>query len=211
MDYGAMMAGAKKTIGQVAHDIAGSQFRKDVLPGKENLMKEVSERVAKNQDVISGLQNAKNFIINTMSAATGDPDYSGGIGAMLRSKENIDSVVSAQLQILKKRGINSTLLNDDTLKTVQQKAHEAYQQGVSLAQSSPQPGRVIFDSLNTVDKAGQIVQTYFSHPNEQVRTNRILGAVGAYGVASVGGRVMSGGNLTTDRYGRQNIAGIPFI
>lgn len=211
MNYTSMMGSIKKTIGEVAHDIASSQFRYDVLPGKQPFLREVYERVEKTQDSTTGLQKVKNYLINTMASATGDPDYTGGIGMMLRSEKDIDHVVESQLQVLKNRKINSNILNDDTLSAVKQKMHDAYAEGMRLAQASPRSGASVFEELSTVDKAGQIVQTYFKNPDERVRSNRILGTVGAYGAVSVGGRLMSGGTLSVDRYGRENLAGIPFI
>lgn len=211
MDYTSMMGSIKKTIQEVAHDIADSKFRYDVLPGKEKLVQEAQERLVKTQDVSTGLQKARNFLINTMASATGDPDYTGGIKMMLRSKENIDAAVDAQLRILKSRKIDSSILNDDTISTVKQKMHQAYKEGVQLAQSHPKSGASLYQELDTVDKAGQLIQTYFKNPDQQVRTNRILGAAGAYGAVTIGGRLMSGGSLSVDRYGRQDLAGIPFI
>lgn len=211
MNYTSMMGSIRKTIGEVAHDIASSQFRYDVLPGKQQLLQEAQERVAKTQDVTTGLQKARNYLINAMASATGDPDYTGGIGMMLRSEKDIDSIVDAQLQVLKNRKIDSTILNDNTVSVVKQKMHDAYAEGMRIAQTSPRSGVSVFEELSTVDKAGQLVQTYFKNPDERVRSNRILGAVGAYGAVSVGGRLMSGGTLSVDRYGRENLAGIPFI
>lgn len=211
MNYTSLINSAKRSISEVAQDIANSQFRYDVLPGREQLVKEAQERLVKTQDVTTGLQKARNYLINTMASATGDPDYSGGIKRMLRSEVDIDAMVDAQLRILKNRKIDSSILNDETVSAVKQKVHQEYQQGLRLARDIPQSGESLYFDLDTVDKAGQLVQTYFKNPDQRVRSNRILGAVGAYGIASVGGRAMSGGTLSTDRYGRQNLAGIPFI
>ena len=54
-------------------------------------------------------------------------------------------------------------------------------------------------------------QAYFKNPDKKVRNTRIGTAVGAYAALSVGGRYLQGGTLTTDQYGRKDIAGIPFL
>lgn len=62
-----------------------------------------------------------------------------------------------------------------------------------------------------INYAMNIPKAYFSHPDKQIRSTRINSAIGAYAAATIGTRVMSGGSLTTDSYGRKDIAGIPFI
>ena len=61
------------------------------------------------------------------------------------------------------------------------------------------------------DKITKYPQAYFKNPDKKVRNTRIGTAVGAYAALSVGGRYLQGGTLTTDQYGRKDIAGIPFL
>lgn len=72
------------------------------------------------------------------------------------------------------------------------------------------PGNVKAD-IGGINYALNMPKAYFSHPDKQVRSTRINTAIGAYAAATVGTRIMSGGNLTTDSYGRKDIAGVPFI
>lgn len=72
-------------------------------------------------------------------------------------------------------------------------------------------GNNVKDAVGTINYAINIPKAYFGHPDKQVRSTRINTAIGAYAAATVGTRIMSGGNLTTDSYGRKDIAGVPFI
>lgn len=77
-------------------------------------------------------------------------------------------------------------------------------------------GKVIDEGLDTVtpglhDKITKYPQAYFKNPDKKIRNTRIGTAIGAYTALSVGGRYLQGGTLTTDQYGRKDIAGIPFL
>lgn len=72
-------------------------------------------------------------------------------------------------------------------------------------------GSTVKDTIGTINYIGNMPKAYFGHPDEQIRKARINTAIGAYAAATLGTRVISGGNLTTDSYGRKDIAGVPFI
>lgn len=210
MDYGSMMNGVKKTIGEVAQEISGSQLVKDALPGMEKLTQETSERLAKDAPVSAGLEKARNYLVGLV-APNVDYDPTESIKRILRKEGDIDDAVAKQLTVLKNKGIDSASLNDKTASAVKRQAHQHYQEGMRLAKANPVSGEALYEELSTVDKAGALIQTYFSHPDEAVRQNRIVGAAGAYMGAAIGARVMTGGTLTTDSYGRRNLVGVPFI
>lgn len=67
------------------------------------------------------------------------------------------------------------------------------------------------DMMSISEKIIKYPQAYFSNPDKSVRSTRIGTATGAYTALSVGGRYLQGGTLTTDKYGRKDIAGIPFL
>ena len=69
----------------------------------------------------------------------------------------------------------------------------------------------VYSKLGPVDKAFSNVKTYFTTPDKQVRTTRILTAVGAYETMAIGNRVLNGGSITRDQYGQKDLAGVPFI
>ena len=54
-------------------------------------------------------------------------------------------------------------------------------------------------------------KTYYWNPDKTIRNTRIAATIGTASALAVGGRYLSGGTLTTDRYGQKDIAGIPFI
>ena len=65
--------------------------------------------------------------------------------------------------------------------------------------------------MSIPDKIMKYPQAYFKNPDKEIRNTRIGTAVGVYTALSVGGRYLQGGTLTTDEYGRKDIAGIPFL
>ena len=67
------------------------------------------------------------------------------------------------------------------------------------------------ESMSIPDKIMKYPQAYFKNPDKEIRNTRIGTTVGAYTALSVGGRYLQGGTLTTDQYGRKDIAGIPFL
>lgn len=69
----------------------------------------------------------------------------------------------------------------------------------------------IIQKMGPIDRVMNYPGAYFNNPDKKVRNTRIAAAAGAYAGVAVGGRYLSGGTLTTDNYGRQDIAGIPFI
>ena len=67
------------------------------------------------------------------------------------------------------------------------------------------------DMMSIPDKIMKYPQAYFKNPDKKIRNTRIGTAVGTYAALSVGRRYLQGGTLTTDQYGRKDIAGIPFL
>ena len=70
---------------------------------------------------------------------------------------------------------------------------------------------VTIKDASILQKPTTYAQAYFSNPDKTVKTQRIATAIGAYAGLTVGGRYLSGGTLTTDSYGRKDIAGVPFL
>ena len=62
-----------------------------------------------------------------------------------------------------------------------------------------------------VEKYEQYAKAYFTNPDKQIKNTRIAAATTAYAGIAIGGRYLSGGTLTTDSYGRKDIAGVPFL
>ena len=66
-------------------------------------------------------------------------------------------------------------------------------------------------NLKWYQKAKEYTSAYYLSPDKKTRNTRIAATVGTASALAVGGRYLSGGTLTTDRYGQKDIAGIPFI
>ncbi len=211
MNYSSLIKSINKNISQVAHDISSSQFVKDVKPPKETILQEAQAQLEKNQNVSRGAKSAADALTAIMRTELGDNNYGYTIKNSLRSEKDINRVVDAQLQALKNRRIDSKVLNDKTINEVKRKMHQSYQEGFRLAQAQPMSGSQLFHDMDTVDQAGQLVQTYFTNSNDKVRQNRYLGAIGGYSAATIGYRILSGGTFSRDRYGRSDIAGVPFV
>ena len=72
-------------------------------------------------------------------------------------------------------------------------------------------GHKIIRQMTKTERYMNIPKAYFSHPDKKIKNTRIATAVGAYAGVAVGGRYLSGGTLTTDNYGKKDIAGVPFL
>lgn len=94
--------------------------------------------------------------------------------------------------------------NDDITKEFK-KMHKEADKFVQGAASNME------STMGTVNYALNMPKAYFSNPDKDIRNARIGAAVGAYAGVAVGGRLLSGGTLTADSYGRKDIAGVPFI
>ncbi len=211
MNYSSLLKSLNKNISQVAHDISHSQFLKDIKPEKGQILKETQARLEQNQGALRGIDSVTTALTSIMRTELGNPNYGYTIKSSLRSEKDINKVVEAQLQVLKNRKIDSEILNDKTINQVKRKMHQNYQEGLRLAQANPMSGYQLYNKMDTVDKAGQLMQTYFTNSDNQIRQNRYLGTIGGYGAATLGYRILSGGTLSRDRYGRSDIAGVPFV
>lgn len=94
----------------------------------------------------------------------------------------------------------------------------------TVAKETKQPVEAIRDivdplldsgaEVSDLSKPKQVVkyaQAYYNNPDKKVRNRRIGTTIAAVEATAIGGRYLSGGTLTTDNYGRKDIAGIPFL
>ena len=72
-------------------------------------------------------------------------------------------------------------------------------------------GENIESTIGVINYAVNLPRAYFNSADKSVRHARAATAVGAYAGVTVGGRLISGGTLTEDSYGKKDIAGVPFI
>lgn len=72
-------------------------------------------------------------------------------------------------------------------------------------------GGEVTKRMSSLERAWAIPKAYFNPEDAKVKSTRIKTAVAAYAGIAIGGRYLSGGTLTTDNYGRKDIAGVPFL
>jgi hypothetical protein len=207
------------TIDEIAESIAKSNYVQAVFPGVKPLHQEVSERVAGYandgtyiklmKDSLNEIGSATNKDLKEMFAVRFDDDLLSSIGldaqkakeiAKLRdsvTKENVDNVISSMQKIVQDDKFTGYI--NDIVKPQINTGVE----GLS--------GNNVVKGIGTVNYALNVPRAYYGNPDKKIRNARIATTAGAYVGAAIGGRYLSGGTLTSDSYGRRDIAGIPFI
>lgn len=186
-----------ETIKDIASSISNSKWAQSIIPTVEELNKTIAdnsklssslhtENIQKSlSSMFQGINIPEEKAIK-MAKTINEKNYNKAIDDLAESiAENTDKPVDkviARAKTITERELNKTIKASD-----------------------------VDDIMSTPDKIIKYPQAYFSNPDKKVRNTRIGTAVGAYTALSVGGRYLQGGTLTTDQYGRKNIAGIPFI
>lgn len=185
-----------KGFQDVAKEIAGSEYRRTIYPGGQQLINELHQTIAGNPKLSGGLLDEKiqnktketlqaldmsnaNELVGKIHASSYEKDIEGLADAVSKHSNNADAVIG--------------LMKDE--------AKEIMDAGLN-------PNNL---NLGILDKATKYPRAYFSNPGKKVRETRIATVAAAYAGATVGGRYLSGGTLTTDSYGRKDITGIPFL
>ena len=197
---GAGIAAAVKNPKAVAEAISGSKIKesklyKAIIPGKDELIKNMkpsSKEVegAINEQILTPLKDNAgiNFSDDTIEAFKtfekskfNVEDYDN-LKKALDEDNNISDTISDRVIKKTKRAVDNIKYDEDSIKK--------------------QPWYI---------KAKEYTKSYYSAPDTKTRNTRIAATVGTASALAVGGRYLSGGTLTTDRYGQKDIAGIPFI
>ena len=196
---GAGIAAAVKNPKAVAEAISGSKIKetklyKAIIPGKDELiqnMKPSSKEVegAINEQIFEGLNDIGiNFSDNTMEA----------FKTFEKSKFNAEDYDNLKKALDKDNNIPKGFVDKITEQTKDTIDNIKYDED----SIKKQPWYI---------KAKEYTKSYYSAPDSKTRNTRIAATVGTASALAVGGRYLSGGTLTTDRYGQKDIAGIPFI
>ena len=200
--YEKMISDLGKNAMEFAREFAKGNYARSIYPGKNQLKQELDQTIAKNAKISSSLlndrvQNAAKAVLQSDSTANmseADIKYIASrihAGTYEKDLEKLKSNIS-------KHSKNADMIIDD----IKTEAKSIIGEGVSS------------DTMKNVNpgiKAMKYTQAYFSNPDKKITQNRIATAAGAYVGITVGGRFLSGGNLTSDSYGKKDIAGIPFI
>lgn len=72
-------------------------------------------------------------------------------------------------------------------------------------------GSKVVSKMTKTERLMKMPKAYFSHPDKKIKSTRIATAAASYAGIATGGRYLSGGTLTSDNYGRKDIAGVPFL
>ena len=181
-----------ETIEDVASSISNSKWAKSIIPNVQELNQTIahdSKMSAKWMD-----EKVRGEVKSTMEKLHIPTDTIDELSQSIHAntyEKDIDSLAESLSQYTDKVDTASNLMK--------RKAKNVINDGLDNV------------NLGLYDKITKYPQAYFKNPDKKVRNARIGTAVGAYAALSIGGRYLQGGTLTTDQYGRKDIAGIPFL
>ena len=196
-------AGVSKLLGK-EFTIKGNNIKeiaqsisKNVYPGKEQLSKELSETIANNSKLFNSLytENIQKSL-SSMFQGINIPEEEAIKMAKTVNGKNYEKAIDNLAESISKH-------TDKPVDKVIERAKAVTEKELNKA--------IDTDMMSIPEKIMKYPQAYFSNPDKTVRNTRIGAAVGTYAAVSVGGRYLQGGTLTTDQYGRKDIAGIPFL
>lgn len=197
--YNEMISSFGKSINEIASEFAGvDNYAKTIFPGLKKLEEEFAQTIAGDTKLSSSLMDDKvqRTVRETLEGIEGIPNIDEIVNKVHAQtyEKDIDGLADIIAKHSDKADIAVNIMKDD--------AKEVIDAGLN-------PNNL---SLGLIDKAKKYPKAYFfSHPDKKIRNTRIGTAVGVYAGVSVGGRYLSGGTLTTDSYGRKDIAGIPLL
>ena len=188
-----------ETIEDIASSISNSKWAKSIIPTMDELNQTMTKNISSSKKFLD--EQAQLGVKKALQSIGGlSVEESETISKNISSK-NLDESVENLRDTLSK-SIPSNRNIDKVLNGVKASAKEQI--------DNPDISDVL-ENMNNFEKYSHYPKAYFTNPNKNIRNTRIGTAVGAYAALSVGGRYLRGGTLTTDQYGRKDIAGIPFL
>lgn len=197
---GAGIATAIKNPKAVAEAISGSKISesklyKTIIPGKDELIKNMSPSSKEAESVINSkiLDELKNeYEINLAD------DTIKAFESFEKSKFNETDYANLKKALEKDSNMPNEFTDEIIEKT--KDVIDNIQYDADNIKSTP-----------WYVKAKEYTKSYYTNPDTKIRNTRIATTVGTASALTVGGRYLSGGTLTRDQYGQKDIAGIPFI
>lgn len=194
-----MNKAALNQFGTSIIDVAKS-IAKDVYPGGKELVNELQSTIAKN------ISSSPNF--TTRQAQNGvqtilqrlDIDDANDILKAVDGK-NVDGSIDALRSKLDGKVASEKM--DGVIEAMKKEAHREM--------STPVDFQSAIKTTHKITEPYHYAKAYYTNPDKRVRNTRIGATAAAVGTVAIGGRYLSGGTLTTDNYGRKDIAGIPFL
>ena len=185
------------TVGAKIQDVASSvingKFVQNVIPTAD----ELNKTIASNSKLSNSLHNT---------------NIQKGLATML---QGIDVPEEEAIKIAKSVKVNNyndaiDSFGDNISQYTDKPVEKIRERAKNITKEEISKG-IDPDTISKKDKILKYPGAYFMNSDKQVRNARIAAAAGIYAGAAVSGRYLSGGTLTTDNYGRKDIAGIPFI
>lgn len=189
MNYKELMLGFIKNINEVASEIASSSYGKSIYPGKTELIKELNETMSMNPFMKK--DELQTQMLKVFQKGKISDDLANDMASTINPKSFNDD-----LEKLKEQ------MSEGTFKKAKEKA-------ASVMDNPLDPDEL--NKLSSLNKAIHYPKAYFTNPDKTISSNRIATAALGYTGVAVGARYLSGGTLTTDSYGRKDIAGVPFL
>lgn len=209
---GAGIVSAVKNPEAVAKAISGSKITesnlyKAIIPGKDNFYKEVTDMINNDEKLKASLkpQDVEKTV------ATKIKEYANGakIDISDETAQKIAHTGNGMVTDEAFENINKALQENGLAKEKADKLTGKLQKYAQDVMDKPIDREV---AVNSIDKKlAMYPKAYYTNPDKKIRNTRIAATAGVVGTVAVGGRYLSGGTLTRDQYGQQDIAGIPFI
>ena len=209
---GAGIAAVVKNPKAVAEAISGSKIKesklyKAIIPGKDEFYKEVTNMI-NNDDKLKASLKSQDV---EKTIATKIKEYANGakIDISDETAQKIAHTGNGAVTDEAFENINKALQENGLAKEKTDKLTSKLQKYAQDVMDKP------IDREKAINSNGKKMivypKTYYWNPDKTIRNTRIAATVGTASALAVGGRYLSGGTLTTDRYGQKDIAGIPFI
>ena len=211
---GAGIAAVVKNPKAIAEAISGSKIKesklyKAIIPDKDNFYKEVTNMI-NNDDKLKASLKSQDV---EKTIATKIKEYANGAKIDI-SDETAQKIAHAGNGVVTDEAfenINKALQENGLAKEKTDKLTSKLQKYAQDVMDKPIDREKAINSIGKNKKMIVYPKTYYSNPDKTIKNTRIAATAGAVGAIAVGGRYLSGGTLTTDRYGQKDIAGIPFI
>ena len=209
---GAGIAAAVKNPKAVAEAISGSKIKesniyKTIIPDKKQLTEEVAARMSGKTIINSAGIKAdidNKLLKDYIDAGINISDnVSNAFKTFEKSKLDDNAIQELEKALRKDKTFSDLDIVDETMGDI-----KSY---VGKYKSSKKVTTDDVQNLKWYQKAKEYTSAYYLSPDKKTRNTRIAATVGTASALAVGGRYLSGGTLTTDRYGQKDIAGIPFI
>lgn len=186
------------TIQEVASSIANSNWGRKVIPTIDELNQTVAKNVSSSERYLDAQAQRGSKAVLQLNDV---PQEEIGIVNKITAK-NLDKDIESLKEPLAK------LLPDENIDEIIKAMKESSLESIK---KEPTTADVLGQMNKPFEKYLHYPKAYFTNPDKEIQKTRAITAGVAYAGIAVGGRYLSGGTLTTDSYGRKDIAGIPLL